>query len=145
MSCKSMGEIETLECTWNMLLNNYINKAAAEKVEKTFPSPTGSTHIWGKLIAQVETIFREEQNLKGYFNRYNNQTNKELVKIDNLKKRYNNRKLTLSEKIDLGLANSPRKVDTLDKKSRAYLTTSFYTVSLFTMSFFIYKQLKVNQ
>ena len=142
MSCKSMGEIETLECTWNMLLNNYINKAADEKVSNTYPSPTGSTHIFGKLIAQVETIFREEQNLKGNFNMYNNQTNEELVKIDNLKKRYNNRKLTLSEKIDLGLANSPRKVDTLDKKSRAYLTTSFYTVSLFTMSFFIYKQLQ---
>ena len=65
--------------------------------------------------------------------------------MDNLKKRHINRNLTQAEKIDLGLANSPRKVDTLDKKSRAYLTTSFYTVSLFTMSFFIYKQLKVNQ
>lgn len=140
-----MGEIETLECTWDMLLNNYINKAAAEKVTTTFPSPTGSTHIWDQLVDQAERIIKEQQNLKGNFKNYNNQTDKELVKIDNLKKRYNNRKLTLSEKIDLGLANSPRKVDTLDKKSRAYLTTSFYTVSLFTMSFFIYKQLKVNQ
>ena len=34
------------------------------------------------------------------------------------------------------------KTDKIDEKSRAYLSTSFYTISLITMSFFIYKQLK---
>ena len=48
----------------------------------------------------------------------------------------------MKEYIDRNKSSSTRQIDKLDEKSRAYLTTTFYSVSLITMSFFIYKQLK---
>ena len=44
--------------------------------------------------------------------------------------------------IDKNKSSGGRQIDKLDDKSRAYLTTTFYSISLITMSFFIYKQLK---
>ena len=44
--------------------------------------------------------------------------------------------------IDKNKSSGTRQIDKLDEKSRAYLTTTFYSISLITMSFFIYKQLK---
>ena len=44
--------------------------------------------------------------------------------------------------IDKNKSSGTRQIDKLDEKSRAYLTTTFYSISLITMSSFIYKQLK---
>ena len=55
-------------------------------------------------------------------------------KLKNLKTRYEERGENLNKYIDLNQANNPRKVDTLDKKVE-HLTTSFYTISILTMSF----------
>jgi len=140
--CQNKDGIDLMECTWKMLLNQYIDFVAQEKVSGTYPSLNGSTSVYEKLLAKAEDIFREEQNQAGKFisNSINIHTTSN--SLETLRTEKTGKKKNLEEKIDIGLANSPRKVDTLDKKSRAYLTTSFYSVSLFTMSFFIYKQLK---
>mgnify|MGYP006138074003 FL=1 len=67
------------------------------------------------------------------------------TKSDILKNKRNVNSDSINKKqayIDKNKSSGSRQIDKIDEKSRAYLTTAFYSISLITMSFFIYKQLK---
>jgi hypothetical protein len=142
MSCSNKDEIETHLCLWRALTEQYCNQYAEEKLNDSYPSPTGSTATMYNLQLKAEDILRYEAKLLGTSISNSKNIKAARNKLKNLKTRYEERGKNLNKYINLNQANNPRKVDTLDKKSRAYLTTSFYTISILTMSFFIYKQLK---
>lgn len=141
MSCNQTNRFEKEKCIWSMLEDNYCRAYAKEKI-----NPGSSTQMSDRFMAQLEDkaakILQEEGELLGMSIENGIEIDKARNKLKNLKTRYEERGENLNKYIDLNQANNPRKVDTLDKKSRAYLTTSFYTISILTMSFFIYKQLK---
>ena len=142
MACNNKNKIERERCIWNMLLERYYRKYADEKLNGEYPSSEGTTHIMGQLEAKAADILRLEGQLLGMSIANGEQIEKARNELKGLEYTYEEREKNLNNYIDLNQANNPRKVDTLDKKSRAYLTTSFYTISILTMSFFIYKQLK---
>ena len=67
MVCENKEGIDLMECTWNLLLNQYINFVAEEKVANTYPSQNGSVAAYEKLVSKAEDIFKEEQNQAGKF------------------------------------------------------------------------------
>ena len=141
MNCNQTNRFDKELCIWNTLVENYCRAYAKEKID-----PGSSTQMSNRFMAQLENkaaeILKEEGELLGMSIINGEEIDKARNKLKNLKTRYETREKDLNKYIDLNQANNPRKVDTLDKKSRAYLTTSFYTISILTMSFFIYKQLK---
>lgn len=142
MSCSNKNEIDTHLCMWKALTEKYCNQYADEKLNDTYPSPTGSTATMSQIQMRAEEILKLEASLLGRSMANSKNIKNARDKLKELRNRYEGRKSNLEKKISLERANNPRKVDTLDKKSRAYLTTSFYTISILSMSFFIYKQLK---
>lgn len=58
------------------------------------------------------------------------------------KKKYADNKSELSNKINNGRAGKRMKVDKYNENSKAYILTSFYSIGILSITYFIYKQLK---
>lgn len=58
------------------------------------------------------------------------------------KKQYADNKSELSNKINNGRAGKRMKVDKYNENSKAYILTSFYSIGILSITYFIYKQLK---
>jgi len=58
------------------------------------------------------------------------------------KKQYADNKGELSNKIDNGRAGKRMKIDKYNENSKAYILTSFYSIGILSITYFIYKQLK---
>ena len=54
----------------------------------------------------------------------------------------NDSKIQLGTKLGANNASIPFKIDKYNENSESYIISSYYFISLLTMSFFIYKQLK---
>tara|TARA_B110001454_G_C12647901_1_gene404156 strand:+ start:494 stop:931 length:438 start_codon:yes stop_codon:yes gene_type:complete len=72
--------------------------------------------------------------------------NIDLTKIDNeinkLKKQYKNENVKLTTQLGANNASDPFKADKYNENSKSYIFASYYTISLLTLTFFIYKQIK---
>ena len=64
--------------------------------------------------------------------------------INNIKNQYNDQHTELRSKIGENKSAIPFKVQKYDENSKSYIFSSFYTISIFTMFFFIYKQIKME-
>jgi len=58
------------------------------------------------------------------------------------KKQYADNKSELSNKINNGRAGKRMKIDKYNENSKAYILTSFYSIGILSITYFIYKQLK---
>tara|TARA_B100001093_G_scaffold520477_1_gene616455 strand:+ start:23526 stop:23963 length:438 start_codon:yes stop_codon:yes gene_type:complete len=58
------------------------------------------------------------------------------------KKQYADNKDELSNKINNGRAGKRMKVDKYNENSKTYILTSFYSIGILSITYFIYKQLK---
>ena len=59
-----------------------------------------------------------------------------------VKKRYKNSKLSLESALAENKAGKPLKTNKYNENSQSYIYTSYYTIGILSISFFIYKQLK---
>ena len=62
--------------------------------------------------------------------------------IENIKETINEKKIGLVTKTGENLSGNPLKIDKYNNNSLAYINITYYMISIFSMSFFIYKQLK---
>jgi len=58
------------------------------------------------------------------------------------KKQYADNKSDLSNSINNGRAGKRMKIDKYNENSKAYILTSFYSIGILSITYFIYKQLK---
>ena len=58
------------------------------------------------------------------------------------KKQYADNKGDLSNSINNGRAGKRMKIDKYNENSKAYILTSFYSIGILSITYFIYKQLK---
>ena len=62
-------------------------------------------------------------------------------KIKTIKDTYGKEKINLDSVLSNNVAGKPLKIDKYDENSQSYIYTSYYTIGILTMFFFIYKQL----
>ena len=139
------NELETQQSIWSSEYDKWYKAFAEEKMKNDYiegREGAQSTIAFDRLVdveAKLRTI---ESQLKTHISGAEKNIT---IKSDILKnKRYVNSDSINKKKtyIDKNKSSGVRQIDKLDEKSRGYLTTTFYSISLITMSFFIYKQLK---
>ena len=137
-------QIETKTRLWNNIaLPEYYKAYADKEINSNRPNAedyfNSQKNILLTIYAQVEVI---ESKISGYIKTNSNQIIEKTNKIKNLRLNSENSIANMENDIEKNKTGVTLKTDKIDEKSRAYLSTSFYTISLITMSFFIYKQLK---
>mgnify|MGYP005642001221 CR=1 FL=1 len=63
-------------------------------------------------------------------------------KIKTIKTKYIGKKLGLTTELSNNKAGKPLKIDKYNENTKSYIFTSYYTIGILSMSYFIYKQLK---
>tara|TARA_Y100000389_G_scaffold53143_1_gene48999 strand:+ start:53 stop:511 length:459 start_codon:yes stop_codon:yes gene_type:complete len=142
---KLKNEFETQQSIWASEYDKWYKAVAEEEMKNDYivgRAGAPSTIAFDRLVnAEAELISIDSQIKTHIFNAEKNIT----TKSDILKNRRYVDSDSINKKqayIDKNKSSGTRQIDKLDEKSRAYLTTTFYSISLITMSFFIYKQLK---
>lgn len=138
-------EFETQQSIWLSEYDKWYKAVADEKMKNDYIEGGGgrlSTISFDRLVnaeaelrlidSQLKTHIKEAE--KNITTGRKMLKNKRDVNFDSINKK--------KAYIDKNKSSGVRQIDKLDDKSRAYLTTTFYSISLITMSFFIYKQLK---
>jgi len=103
---------------------------------------------FNRALAQVRTTYNDINILKANLDGNISSNDKNLADknkmINNIKNQYNDQHTKLRSKIGENKSAIPFKVQKYDENSKSYIFSSFYTISIFTMFFFIYKQIKME-
>ena len=138
-------KIDTIKTQWGITLEKYY-EAYADKKTKENDSNSGVVSAFGGERQNLLTLFAEvekiESTISGLITTNSRQIKKKTNQIKNMRLNSENSIANMEKDIEKNKTGVTLKTDKIDEKSRAYLSTSFYTISLITMTFFIYKQLK---
>ena len=136
-------EMNTQVSIWSSSYDQWVRAVAEEQMKDDYIQGQGSSGGF------LERLSEAEEELKTIYSKIkihiSNAEENITTKSDILKNRRHVNTDSIKKKqayIDKNKRSGTRQIDKLDEKSRAYLTTTFYSISLITMSFFIYKQLK---
>jgi len=132
-------EIKTLKFRWKNATTNYISTFpnAASGIDKVQNSRDYKSIISTKADIQIL-----QAKLKGLLTTNSNYIKSQEERINILKKKYNDAKLDLTTELGNNNAGKPMKIDKYNENSKAYIFTSYYTIGILSISYFIYKQLK---
>ena len=134
-------QLSNLKKRWN---------AATYKYVKTYPDKKlGLDETqYNRVIEQVSKTFNDITILKTNLDANIDSNNKSLKSKDNeiqtIKNKYSLSHTSLLSKLGENKAAIPFKIQKYDENSKSYIFASYYTISLFTLCFFIYKQLKME-
>lgn len=138
-------EMQTQVSIWDSEYDKWYKAVAEEKMKNDYiegRAGAQSTIAFNRLVDAEAKLKLIDSQLKTHIS---NAERNITTKSDMLKNKRNVNSDSINKKqayIDKNKSSGTRQIDKLDEKSRAYLTTTFYSISLITMSFFIYKQLK---
>jgi len=103
---------------------------------------------YNRAIAQVRKTYNDvsilKSNLDGNISSNAKNLKQKDIKIKDIKKKYNDQHGELRNQLGSNKASKPFKIQKYDENSKSYIFSSFYTISIFTLSFFIYKQLNIE-
>jgi hypothetical protein len=134
------NRITTLETNWSAKLKEAYKNYATMELENKSALYNNSKKTLENIRAELEGI---DASLTGI-----DVGDTNLIEIyDNKIKNLKNGEKTLRElenEKSLYKGSMPRHLDKYNENSLGYINLSFYTISLVSMSFFIYKQLKTD-
>ena len=138
-------EMNTQISIWDSEYDKWYKAVADEKMKNDYiegRAGAPSTIAFDRLVNAEAELKIIDSHIKTHIS----DAEKNITEMNDVlkNKRYVNSDSIIKKQayIDKNKSSGTRQIDKLDEKSRAYLTTTFYSVSLITMSFFIYKQLK---
>ena len=103
---------------------------------------------YNRALAQVQSVYNEINVLNANLNGNISQNDKNLkdknTKIENVKTKYASKKGELTSKFGENKSAIPFKIQKYDENSKSYIFSTGYTIGIFTLLFFIYKQIKLE-
>ena len=136
---KLENRLNKLKSDWNITKNRFINTYPRSKVNKNDRAFITTKEKLDSIKNEINSLYEItnddiEKNGKylDFFNNY----------IENIKGTINENKIGLVTKIGKNLSGNPLKIDKYNNNSLAYINITYYMISIFSMSFFIYKQIK---
>jgi hypothetical protein len=125
---------------WTNVTNTYIQT----KADSALGIDTSGQHArsYASIVAITKDITVFIAHLKGLIATQSSFLKTEGVRIQTIKTKYNNTKLGLTTELSNNNAGKPLKVDKYNENSKSYIYTSYYTIGILSISYFIYKQLK---
>ena len=134
-------QLNNLKYRWNIATKKYITHYP------DFKLGLDRSH-YNRALAQVSSVYNDinilNENLKGNINQNEKNLHDANIKIKNVKDKFNNKNTELKSKLGENKSAIPFKIEKYDENSKSYIFSSFYTISIFTMIFFIYKQIKME-
>ena len=134
------NKLSKLKNDWNITKKRFINSYPRSKFNKNDRAFITSEEKLNQIKKEIEALYASTNDdiakngaWLDFFNNY----------IENIKQTINENKLGLVTQKGNNLSGSPLKTDKYNNNSLAYINISYYIISVLTMSFFIYKQLKV--
>lgn len=133
------NRLNKIKSDWNITKNRFINTYPRSKVNKNDQAFITSKEKLDSIKKEIDSLYEStkddiEKNgtYLDFFNNY----------IENIKKTINEKKIGLVTKTGENLSGNTLKVDKYNNNSLAYINITYYMISIFSMSFFIYKQIK---
>ena len=134
-------QINNLKTRWQSATKKYIKYYPDLKLDL---DKTQYNRALAQVIKTYSDLSILKANLEG-----NIKSNEELLKdkdkdIKDIKKQYSDQYTELKTELGNNKAAIPFKIQKYDENSKSYIFSTFYTVSIFTLLFFIYKQTKLE-
>ena len=103
---------------------------------------------YNRALAQVMNVFNDinilKANLDGNISSNDTKLEDKDKKIKAIKNQYNNEYSELKSKLGENKSAKPFKIQKYDENSKTYIFSTFYTASIFTLFYFIYKQINME-
>ena len=133
------SQLKTLRFRWNNATKQYINTYpdAALGLDKA-----QNSRNYQSILATKRDINLLQATLNGLLETTGNYIKSQDSRINQIKKVYNENKLDLVTEKGNNQSGKPLKIDKYNENSKAYILTSYYTIGILSISYFIYKQLK---
>ena len=133
------SRLKTLRFRWNNATKQYIN---------TYPQAalgldqTQNTRNYQSVLSTKKDINLLQATLNGLLTTTGTYIDSQSNRINLMKNKYNKDKLNLVTENGKNESGKPMKIDKYNENSKAYILTSYYTIGILSISYFIYKQLK---
>lgn len=133
------SKLKTLRFRWNNATKQYINTypQAASGLDNT-----QNSRNYQSVLSTKKDINILQATLNGLLSTTGNYINSQDNRINLMKKKYNEQKLDLVTEKGNNKSGKPMKIDKYNENSKAYILSSYYTIGILSISYFIYKQLK---
>ena len=137
---KLKGEVSNLKFRWQNATKQYVDTYADKA---TGLESAQNDRAQAAVIKTRADINIMQSKLKGAIETTANYIETvEKGPIALYKKQYADNKSDLSNSINNGRAGKRMKIDKYNENSKAYILTSFYSIGILSITYFIYKQLK---
>ena len=134
-------QLKNLKYRWSQATNKYITHYPDYKLGL-------DRSQYNRALAQVRTTYNDMAILKANLdgNIKSNATNLEEKdkKIKQIKSQFEDEYTSLTSKLGENKSAIPFKIQKYDENSKSYIFSSFYSISIFTLAFFIYKQINME-
>jgi len=133
------SQLKTLRVRWRNATTQYIN---------TYPDAalgldrTQNSRNYQSVLTTKRDINLLQATLSGLLTTTGNYINSQDGRINTIKNNYNRDKLNLVTAQSNNESGKPMKIDKYNENNKAYILTSYYTIGILSISYFIYKQLK---
>lgn len=140
MSSKALKEkLDSLKKIWDAQSTTYVNTKPSAELENNntvnAQALSNLANTYGKFLTLDAQLTGVSNGANVYLKSWDN-------KMDILKRSIGNSKQTLKNEINTNNASGRMKTDKYNYNSETYIQASFYILSISTITFFIYKQLK---
>jgi len=135
---KLQSTLDSFKSRWNIHTTNYIKTYPDWKMNiNTVPNERALAAVM-KTMSDIRIM---DASLTGKVNVSGDYIEGISKKIKTIKDTYGKEKINLDSVLSNNVAGKPLKIDKYDENSQSYIYTSYYTIGILTMFFFIYKQL----
>ena len=134
-------QVENLKYRWDIATKKYVEHYPDFKLnlDKT---------QYNRAMAQVMNVFNDinilKANLDGNISSNDNKLKEKDKEIKNIKNQFNSQYSELRSKLGENKSSKPFKIQKYDENSKSYIFTTFYTASIFTLFYFLYKQINME-
>ena len=134
-------QLKNLKYRWSQATNKYITHYPDFKLglDRT---------QYNRALAQVRTTYNDmsilKANLDGNIKSNANNLEEKDKKIKQIKSQFEDEYTSLTSKLGENKSADPFKIQKYDENSKSYIFSSFYSISIFTLAFFIYKQINME-
>ena len=133
------SQLKRLKFRWNNATTQYIN---------TYPNAalgldrTQNSRNYQSVLTTKRDINLLQATLNGLLDTTGNYIKSQDSRINTIKNNYNRDKLNLVTAQSNNESGKPMKIDKYNENNKSYILTSYYTIGILSISYFIYKQLK---
>ena len=124
---------------WKNATDRYVQTYPDKKVNN---NATQNNRAYSTVLGIANELFVFKANLKGDIANSKSYINNADKTIDKTIKEYENSKVDLVTAIGTNKSSKPFKINKYDENNESYINTIAYIISIFSTSFFIYKQIK---